>query len=79
MIRHASPDRPVTEGRGYFARFFGFVRGAGGELSIARSSSAVRFSAASRGNRSSDSASGLLGFRRFGFGVLLVMVVLCHG
>jgi hypothetical protein len=63
-----SPDRPVTERRGYFARFFGFARGAGGEFNNVRSRSSARRSASSLGNRSSDSASRLLGVRRFGLG-----------
>lgn len=65
MIQN-SLDRPVTERRGYFARFFGFARGAGGEFSIVLSRFSVLFSASARGNRSSDSASRLLGSRRFG-------------
>ncbi len=61
------PDRPVTERRGYFARFFGFARGAGGELSSVRSRSSARRSTSSRGSRSSDSDSRF-GVRRFGLG-----------
>ena len=73
MTSQNSTDRPVCERRGYFVRFFGFARGAGGELSIARSSAAVRFSASSRGNRSSASASRLLGVRCFALDSFLVM------
>ena len=60
-------DRPVTERRGYFARFFGLARGIGGEFRSVRNRSSVRFSASSRGNRSSGSSFRLLGARRFGF------------
>src|SRR3990172_7731787 len=59
MNQHLA-DRPVSDKRGYFARFFGFafgVNGAGGLLNIARNRSSVRRSASSRGNNSSDLAS----------------------
>jgi hypothetical protein len=69
------PDRPVSERRGYFARFFGFTRGAGREFSSVRSRSSARFSASSLGNRSSDSASRLLAVRRFGLGGFPFMAV----
>jgi hypothetical protein len=70
MTQNAT-DRPVTERRGYFARFFGFdraFRGFGGEFNIVRSKSSVLFSPSSLGNKSSDSSSVLLGVRRFGLG-----------
>jgi hypothetical protein len=69
------PDRPVraTERRGYFARFFGFTRGAGGEFSIVRSRSSVRLLTSSGGSKSSDSSSRLLGVRSFRLGGFVVM------
>ena len=73
-----SPDRPVTERRGYFARFFGFTRGFGGEFSIVRNRSSLRRRTSSGGSKSRDSAPRLLGVRCFGLRGLAFMVV-CHG
>jgi hypothetical protein len=75
MIQNAI-DRPVTEGRGYFARFFGLARalgvnGFGGEFNSVRSRSSVRFSASPRGSKSSDSGS----LARFAPGVSLRLVI----
>ena len=73
MIQN-SPDRPVTERRGYFARFFGFTRGFGGEFNIVRSRSSLRRSISSRGSKSSGAAFCLLGACRLGLGVFAFMV-----
>jgi hypothetical protein len=63
--------------RGYFTRFFGFARaflGFGGEFSIVRSKSSVLFSPSSRGSKSSDSGSCLLGVCRSGLGGLVFII-----
>jgi hypothetical protein len=69
-MMQTSTDRPVSERRAYFVRFFGLARafrvnGFGGEFNIVRNRSSVRFSPSSRGNKSIDSAFRLLGVRRF--------------